>query len=185
MLLRRLTPLLAPLVATLWAPSAQAFERQFHVGAAGSVVFPNDHRARGYGAGVYGSYGISDVFDVRAELKSSFHEQLAQRDAFSIHTGALGALLQSRYPRVDPVHRSARGLLRAGGGLEYREDAQGVRRPLLPLESTRRLRGWVRRIRLRVLAGASPPVSSSRRISSCPTASCPPCRFRAEYRWGG
>lgn len=90
MLLRRLTPLLAPLAATLWAPSAQAFERQWHVGVAGSIVLPNEGRARGYGPGLYGAYGISDVFDVRAELRSSFHQQLGKRDAFTIHTGALG-----------------------------------------------------------------------------------------------
>lgn len=90
MSLRRLTLPLALLVATLSASPAQAFERQWHLGAAGSVVFPSDGRARGYGPGLYGAYGISDVFDLRAELKSSFHPRLGARDAFSIHSGALG-----------------------------------------------------------------------------------------------
>jgi len=80
----------AVLVSVLVCSSADAFERQWHVGAAGSLVVPNQSRATGYGAGLYGSYGVSDVFDVRAELRSSFHEKLGERDAFSIHTGALG-----------------------------------------------------------------------------------------------
>jgi hypothetical protein len=129
--LRRLTPLLAPLVATLWAPSVQAFERQWHVGATGSVVFPNDSRARGYGAGVYGSYGISDVFDVRAELKSSFHEQLTKRDAFTIHSGALGLCYKVDILEWIPYIGVRAGYFEQAGGLEYRKDAWGVERPFL------------------------------------------------------
>ncbi len=87
---RRFTSPLALLVATLAAPSAHAFERQWHLGATGSFVVPNHGRARGYGAGLYGAYGVSDVFDVRAELRSSFHPELGSRDAFSIYSGALG-----------------------------------------------------------------------------------------------
>lgn len=109
----RLLPLLGLLVAT----PAQAFERQWHLGAAGSFVVPNDDRARGYGPGLYGSYGISDVFDVRGELKASFHPELGKRDAFSVYSGALGLCYKVDILEWIPYVGVRAGYFRLTGGL--------------------------------------------------------------------
>jgi hypothetical protein len=70
--------------------SARAFERQWHVGASLAGVAPSDSRGEGAGFGLYGAYGVSDMFDVRCELRSSFHEQSASADGFGLHLAWLG-----------------------------------------------------------------------------------------------
>lgn len=123
MSLRRLTPLSAPfalfvlLGATLSPREASAFERQWHLGAAASFVAPNQSRANGYGAGLYASYGMSDVFDVRAELRSSFHEKLGDRGAFSLHTGALGLCYKLDILEWIPYLGVRAGYFEQAGGL--------------------------------------------------------------------
>jgi hypothetical protein len=46
---------------------ASAFGNQWHAGAKGGFAFQND-RDLGWGAGVHGAYGLSDMFDLELEL---------------------------------------------------------------------------------------------------------------------
>ena len=83
-------PALVAAGSVLIAAPARAFERQWHLGGALVGVTPSDGRPTGFGAGAYTAYGVSDMFDVRAELRSSFHEKSATSGAFGIHLGWLG-----------------------------------------------------------------------------------------------
>jgi hypothetical protein len=80
----------AAFAALLFSPPAHAFERQWHVGASLLGVQPSDSLSRGVGVGAYAAYGVSDMFDVRAELRSSFHGKTSTVPAFGIHCGWLG-----------------------------------------------------------------------------------------------
>lgn len=74
---------------TIGAPAA-GFERQWHLGASVTGVAPSAGRERGAGAGLLLAYGVSDVFDVRAELRSSVHPATNEAAGFGLHLGALG-----------------------------------------------------------------------------------------------
>jgi hypothetical protein len=76
--------------ALLLSPPVRAFERQWHVGASLAGVQPSDSLSRGVGVGAYAAYGLSDMFDVRAELRSSFHGKTSSVPAFDLHFGWLG-----------------------------------------------------------------------------------------------
>jgi hypothetical protein len=58
-------------VVVFAAPSAGAFERQWHFGGGLGVAAPSDGYAEGPAFGVHGAYGLSDVFDARLELQAS------------------------------------------------------------------------------------------------------------------
>lgn len=70
----------APVLAVVFALSAlcatgraSAFERQWHLGGGiGATAYPNTY-SLGPAIGVNGAYGISDVFDLKAELLGSLH----------------------------------------------------------------------------------------------------------------
>jgi hypothetical protein len=68
-------PLLSALaVATLLAPRAFAFEKQWHVGGGlGVNAFADGESAAGPALGVYGAYGLSDLFDLGIEVLGSRH----------------------------------------------------------------------------------------------------------------
>jgi hypothetical protein len=76
--------------ALFGASPARAFERQWHLGGQLLGVAPDASRATGAGAGVYVAYGVSDVFDVRGELRSSLHSKAGASEAFELHLGELG-----------------------------------------------------------------------------------------------
>jgi hypothetical protein len=69
--------------------SAQAFERQWHLGASAGAVSPAGKYSLGPAVGAYGAYGISDVFDLRLELLGSRHTRDAMPDA-AVLSGAAG-----------------------------------------------------------------------------------------------
>jgi hypothetical protein len=78
-------------IAAAVPESAEAFERQWHLGAgAGAVAF-----ADGYGVGpavqLDAAYGISDMFDAKLELTASLHE--GQEDSAVYSYAATGGLL--------------------------------------------------------------------------------------------
>ncbi|MBN2197313.1 MAG: outer membrane beta-barrel protein [Polyangiaceae bacterium] len=55
-------------------PSAEAFERQWHVGGgAGVATFADGETVAGPVGGLHGAYGISDTFDVRLALLGGTH----------------------------------------------------------------------------------------------------------------
>ena len=67
----------AAFAASLVPRSAQAFERQWHVGGgAGITAYPH-YYATGPALGLNGAYGISDVFDVKLELLGSLSSYTA------------------------------------------------------------------------------------------------------------
>jgi len=58
------------------AGSAKAFERQWHVGGGlGAATFASGDPSLGPALGVFGAYGLSDMFDARLELTASRHER--------------------------------------------------------------------------------------------------------------
>ncbi len=65
--------LLALIASVTWSKTAHAFERQWHLGAAGGVVWPPPAYDVGPAFGAYAAYGISDVFDLKLELVASHH----------------------------------------------------------------------------------------------------------------
>lgn len=69
---------------------AGAFERQWHLGGSLAGVSASDSRPSGLGAGLHLAYGLSDVFDVRCELRSTFHAEAGSSPDFGLHLGALG-----------------------------------------------------------------------------------------------
>lgn len=71
--------MLAALASFLVAPRASAFEREWHLGGGlGLAAAPGYFL--GPAGGIYGSYGVSDAFDVRAELSTSIQGRL-RRDS--------------------------------------------------------------------------------------------------------
>jgi hypothetical protein len=69
----RAVAVLAVVASCLVAPHAHAFEREWHLGGGvGGALVPT--YPLGLAANVYAAYGLSDAFDVRAELWASFHE---------------------------------------------------------------------------------------------------------------
>ena len=74
MSIARVSSLALGVVAALFVPCrAQAFEREWHVGAGlGITAYPHDYSA-GPALGVNGAYGLSDVFDLKLELLGSYH----------------------------------------------------------------------------------------------------------------
>jgi len=60
--------------AALLTPRAWAFEKQWHVGGgAGVNAFADGGSAAGPALGVYGAYGLSDLFDLGIEVLGSRH----------------------------------------------------------------------------------------------------------------
>lgn len=71
------------------APSASAFERQWHLGGGlGAATFAEDY-GTGPAASLYAAYGISDMFDVRLELTGSRHAWGEDKLAWG-YSGAAG-----------------------------------------------------------------------------------------------
>lgn len=59
-------------LAALASGPARAFERQWHVGATiGGGAFSSPSSAAGPAVGAYAGYGLSDMFDLRAQLTAS------------------------------------------------------------------------------------------------------------------
>jgi len=74
MTLRRGLLLSAFAAAALLAPRVWAFEKQWHVGGGlGVDAFADGESAPGPALGVYGAYGLSDMFDLGIELVGSRH----------------------------------------------------------------------------------------------------------------
>lgn len=69
---------------------AAAFERQWHVGVGAGVVSPSGPYKAGGALALHAAHGISDVFDVRLELRSSLHP--AREAGQSRNTLSQGAL---------------------------------------------------------------------------------------------
>ena len=76
--------------SALSAAPARAFERQWHLGVAAVGVAPTEPRPTGFGFGAYAAYGVSDMFDVRMELRSSFHAESKKSERFALHLGSAG-----------------------------------------------------------------------------------------------
>jgi hypothetical protein len=58
-------------VATLAPRTAQAFERQWHLGLGGGISVPSEEYGAAPALSLHGAYGISDVFDVRLSASGS------------------------------------------------------------------------------------------------------------------
>jgi hypothetical protein len=74
----------------MFAGNASAFENQWHFGGGLGVAAPSGAYSLAPAAGVYGAYGISDVFDVKLELTLA-RATVESRPA-SLLTGAHAAL---------------------------------------------------------------------------------------------
>ncbi|HYO94696.1 MAG TPA: hypothetical protein VER33_09280 [Polyangiaceae bacterium] len=70
--------------------AASAFERQWHVGGGAGLVSPASPYKSGGALALHAAHGVSDVFDVRLELRSSLHE--AREAGQSRNTLSQGAL---------------------------------------------------------------------------------------------
>jgi hypothetical protein len=82
--------LLSALAAVgLPTPCAHAFEKQWHVGGeAGVNAFADGATAAGPAVGVYGAYGLSDMFDLGIEVLGSRHAREGKRfDLVGISAG--------------------------------------------------------------------------------------------------
>lgn len=62
---------------------AQAFEREWHLGAALGAAGGND-LSLSPAVGLYGAYGLSDVFDVRVELTARGYRLAEQQDPYAV-----------------------------------------------------------------------------------------------------
>ena len=82
---------IASLLATLFESGlAHAFERQWHVGGgAGVASFASGEAKLGPALGLHAAYGLSDMFDVRAELTGSTHT-LDDGRRVNLYSAALG-----------------------------------------------------------------------------------------------
>jgi len=73
---------LVALAAWLLAPRAFAFEREWHLGGGlGMAAAPG--YLLGPAGGIYATYGLSDVFDVRTELSTSIQGRLRRKESDS------------------------------------------------------------------------------------------------------
>lgn len=74
MLVRTLTIALVTIAALCTRVSnAHAFENVWHAGADAGWVVPTTSYHPGFGYGLHGAYGLSDVFDLRLTLSTSRH----------------------------------------------------------------------------------------------------------------
>jgi hypothetical protein len=74
---------LAALAVLLEARDARAFEREWHVGGGIGVTTYPHYYTTGPALGLNGSYGISDVFDVKLELLGSLNTYTPPKSAQS------------------------------------------------------------------------------------------------------
>jgi len=126
----------ALLGSVVLARPAHAFERQWHVGAAGGVA-AGDGLKLSPALGAYAAYGLSDVFDVRVEVTARGYELGRSEDPHAVaaaaglvykldvlrwvpwggvYAGYLGFL---RSPREELRYRQHDALLGFGLGLDY------------------------------------------------------------------
>ncbi len=84
-----LGPALVLPALVLLPDSAQAFEREWHLGGGVGAAIPSGDYELGPALELYAAYGISDVFDVRLELAGSRHG-IEQGDSLQLFSGALG-----------------------------------------------------------------------------------------------
>jgi hypothetical protein len=108
-------------IVTSLAGTASAFERQWHFGGGAGVVVPSGPYELGPALGAYGSYGVSDAFDVKLEL--SLARSTAEPDVASLMYGAHAALAY----KLDVIQWIPYLGVRAG--------AVGVSDPVPPFES--------------------------------------------------
>ena len=71
---------------------AQAYERQWHLGADGgwSAVSYNGGVFSGWGGGVHGVYGLNDTFNLMLDLTGTSHEVFVNRPNLKVLSGAAG-----------------------------------------------------------------------------------------------
>jgi hypothetical protein len=93
---RRGFALACALVTLVSAGSARAFERQWHVGAAAGVSNAQTY-SLSPAVGLYGAYGLSDVFDARLELTLRGYELTDAQNA-----SAAAAMLGIAY-KIDVI----------------------------------------------------------------------------------
>ena len=96
--IRKAVPIAAAFVACLTlGRSANAFERQWHVGIDGGYAVIFDPGVSGFGGGAHAAYGISDSFNAMLELDVTHHPNAAltlgtgeSARTFSLETVASG-----------------------------------------------------------------------------------------------
>ncbi len=59
--------------ALFWSTRAHAFEREWHVGGGVGLSAYRRYYSAGPALGLHAGYGISDVFDLKLELLTSYH----------------------------------------------------------------------------------------------------------------
>jgi hypothetical protein len=85
----RITAALCLFGLLVWAPSARAFERQWHLGGdLGAATFADGETTAGPLVGVHAAYGLSDMFDLRADAFASFHT--LKGETFGMQTASVG-----------------------------------------------------------------------------------------------
>jgi hypothetical protein len=118
------------------APRAQAFEREWHLGAAAGTA-SGKGLSMSPALGIYGAYGISDVFDVRLELTARGYGLAEKQDPYALSTAAglvykldvlrwvpwagvyVGYLNFFKVPRAELGHQQRDVTLGFGVGLDY------------------------------------------------------------------
>jgi len=88
---KRFWPVLLLAAGSVWLVprSAQAFEREWHLGAGLGGALPSGGYELGPALEAYAAYGISDVFDVRLELAGSRHG-FEEAPSVNVFSGAAG-----------------------------------------------------------------------------------------------
>ena len=82
---------LMTLLGVLSSSEAHAFERQWHVGAGVGAANPT-HPGVGLGpaVGIYGAYGLTDMFDLKLDLVASDHGVEGLDERYRTYLGTLG-----------------------------------------------------------------------------------------------
>ena len=116
------------LVVLVFAPRANAFERQWHAGVdAGYAGISWDGAFRsGFGGGVHGAYGLTDAFNLMLEVGGSMHSVCEGCSSLSVLHGGAGVGYTLDILRWVPYMGLLVGGYRFGGVTmpEARQDAQ-------------------------------------------------------------